>query len=139
MRNPARGRKKRPTPPPAARRDADWSWRTPGADVVALALVVAAVALYPAWKSARSDGRQEQLQASEAARLPALKVARVSAYIKDGIAGSSRNGNGGSDKENDLWGPHLDVTFENRASGPCLITRARLEFRQVRSLRQFRP
>ncbi|WP_446215091.1 hypothetical protein [Micromonospora sp. IBHARD004] len=38
----------------------------------------------------RRPGDPGPYGASEAARRPALKVARVSAYIKDGIAGSSR-------------------------------------------------
>ncbi|MFD6080415.1 hypothetical protein ACFWG5_33080 [Streptomyces hydrogenans] len=85
--------------------------------------------------SGRSQAKSGEVQAttgvSEAERQPKLKVARVAAYLKKGIDGTDK-----AESENlkDLRGPHLDITFENRAPGPSLITRATLRLREAGQL-----
>ncbi|MFF8643973.1 hypothetical protein [Streptomyces sp. NPDC015345] len=66
--------------------------------------------------------------------MPDLKVARTSAYIKDDLAGTSDDGHTGPEKVKGLRGPHIDITFENRANGPSLITKATLKFREMGQL-----
>ncbi|WP_171165208.1 hypothetical protein [Streptomyces sp. I05A-00742] len=122
--------------------DAGWSWRTPAA-ITGVIAVVATVAfgvpgLYYARdsadsgrKSADSGRRQADVAAAEARRLPRLKVARISAGIRGGIEGSTFDGHSEPVKASDLRGPHLDITFENRASGPSLITKAVVRFRDM--------
>ncbi|MEV6368162.1 hypothetical protein AB0L86_14855 [Micromonospora musae] len=84
-------------------------------------------------KSGQSQARSGQVQAdtgtSEAARKPSLNVSRVAAYIKDGIEGEDE-----TESYKDLRGPHLDITFENRAPGPSLITKATVRLREAGEL-----
>ncbi|MBC2876970.1 MULTISPECIES: hypothetical protein [Streptomyces] len=78
---------------------------------------------------AKSGDAQARTGASEAARRPGLKVARVAAYIKDGIEGKE-----GAESLKGLRGPHLDFTFDNRAPGPSLLTKATVRLREAGSL-----
>ncbi|WP_281155750.1 hypothetical protein [Streptomyces sp. HYC2] len=84
-------------------------------------------------KSGQSQANSGDVQAStgvsEAARQPSLKVSRVAAYIKDGIEGKDD-----TESYKGLRGPHLDITFENRAPGPSLITKATVRIREAGSL-----
>lgn len=87
----------------------------------------------------RSQAESGEVQAStgvsEAGREPKLKVARVAAYIEGGIDGTERiTPEAEPVKAKDLYGPHLDVTFENRAPGPSLITKATLRLREAGNL-----
>ncbi|MDX2853087.1 hypothetical protein PV342_32555 [Streptomyces sp. PA03-3a] len=84
---------------------------------------------------AESGEVQASTGVSEAARQPNLKVARVAAYIDGGIEGVEQDTEGAAPvKQKDLNGPHLDVTFENRAPGPSLITKATLRLREAGQL-----
>ncbi|MFJ8648938.1 hypothetical protein ACIRNI_22810 [Streptomyces sp. NPDC093546] len=82
--------------------------------------------------SGRSQAKSGEVQASAAAaeteRQPKLKVSRVAAYIENGIDGAE------PDKEKGPHGPRVDVTFENRAPGPSLITKATLRLREAGQL-----
>ncbi|MEV5010208.1 hypothetical protein ACFY0A_28115 [Streptomyces sp. NPDC001698] len=80
---------------------------------------------------ASSGDVQASTGVSEAARQPDLKVARIAAYIKGGIDGTDQTEGQEPEKLKDLRGPHLDVTFENRAPGPSLITKATLRLREA--------
>lgn len=81
---------------------------------------------------AKSGEVQASTGVSEAERRPKLKVARVAAYIEGGIDGAAQDTEGAKPvKKKDLKGPHLDVTFENRAPGPSLITKATLRLREA--------
>ncbi|WP_336054310.1 hypothetical protein [Streptomyces sp. CA2R101] len=88
-------------------------------------------------ESGRSQAKSGEAQAitgaSEAERQPKLRVARVAAYIKEGIDGKEQAAEGPKPLK-DLRGPHLDITFENRAPGPSLITKATLRLREAGSL-----
>ncbi|MFL4901633.1 hypothetical protein ACJ6WF_00135 [Streptomyces sp. MMS24-I2-30] len=79
---------------------------------------------------AKSGDVQASTGVSEAARQPNLKVARIAAYIKEGIDGKEQP-DAGQEALTDLRGPHLDITFENRAPGPSLITKATLRVREA--------
>lgn len=121
-----------PTPTPSP--DPNFSWKTP-ASLLGIAGLVAAIifgvkACGPGEHGTTSDKKQTDIADSEAKRLPNLKIDRVAAYIKGGIAGSTNDGET-TTKETNLWGPHIDVTFENRANGPALITKATLRFREM--------
>ncbi|MEU6011901.1 hypothetical protein [Streptomyces sp. NPDC047453] len=68
---------------------------------------------------------------SEAARQPNLKVERVAAYIKGGIEGKVVDTvDEAVLEEGKFDGPHIDVTFDNRAPGPSLVTKATVHVRE---------
>ncbi|PLW66338.1 hypothetical protein C0036_23295 [Streptomyces sp. DJ] len=68
---------------------------------------------------------------SEAARRPNLEVERVAAYIEGGIEGELVDTVDGTVLEEGKFdGPHIDVTFGNRAPGPSLVTEATLHVRE---------
>ncbi|MFF9795475.1 hypothetical protein, partial [Streptomyces bacillaris] len=113
-------------------RDSNWSWRTPAALIavatLTVTIIIAAVAYYPSADSADSTRKQTDIAASEASRLPKLKVARTAAYIDGDLKGVSDDG---QTKIGGLRGPLIDITFENRANGPALIIKATLKFREM--------
>ncbi|MER5781532.1 hypothetical protein ABT104_07345 [Streptomyces mobaraensis] len=125
-----------PAPPgdPASR----WGYKPNVIGVLTLAATVVAVGLTVYYgndssDSGHSQARSGEVQAStgtaEAARRPSLKVSRVAAYIKGGIDGKE-----GTEPLKGMRGPHLDVTFDNRAPGPSLITKATVRLREAGSL-----
>ncbi|WP_143022129.1 hypothetical protein [Nonomuraea maritima] len=127
---------------PSAVRDSSSSWRDRSNIIGLLTLVVTVVAVgvtiyysNDSSKSGRSQAESGEVQArtgiSEAARQPNLKVARVAAYIEGGIDGTDLSEGAGGEKLENLHGPHVDITFENRAPGPSLITRATLKLREA--------
>lgn len=134
-----------PVPDPAAPSPPDTSepraapsrqWRTP-AIVVGIAGVVATLgvgiwAYGPSADSAESGRTQASVATAEASRQPNLKVARALAYLKDDLSGTFSDANLGTvEKANELRGPHIDITFENRAAGPALVTNATLRYREM--------
>lgn len=104
--------------------------------VVGILGVVAAVggaiwAYGPSADSAESTREQTDVAKAEASRLPNLKVARALAYLKNDLSGTENDGHTATKKVDGLAGPHVDITFENRANGPALITKAILKFREM--------
>ncbi|MBW5482614.1 hypothetical protein [Streptomyces bambusae] len=130
--------------PPAPGGDAESRW-SHKANIIGLLTLVAAVVgigitVYysnDSSESGRSQAKSGDVQAStgasEAARQPRLKVSRVAAYIKAGIEGKEETSEG-EEPLSSLRGPHIDITFENRAPGPSLITKATLRLREAGSL-----
>ncbi|MEU6868842.1 hypothetical protein ABZ924_37405 [Streptomyces sp. NPDC046876] len=58
-----------------------------------------------------------------------LKVALVSAEIRGGLKGGQTQGEV-KEKSDDLRGAHVDITVQNLATAPSLISKAKLTFRQ---------
>ncbi|WP_440581103.1 hypothetical protein [Streptomyces sp. PT19] len=102
-----------------------------GVLAVAVTLGGAIWAYGPAADSADSTRDQTDVVQAEASRLPNLKVMRTLAYLKDDLSGTYAYGAEEPKKESGLRGPHIDITFENRANGPALITKASLKFKEM--------
>jgi hypothetical protein len=98
---------------------------------LAAAVVLGVIAYWPSADSAESTRKQTDVVTSEASRLPNLKVVRTLVYLKDDLSGTYKYGTEEPKKESGLRGPHIDITFENRANGPALITKASLKFREM--------
>ncbi|MFJ9857255.1 hypothetical protein ACIRVN_07100 [Streptomyces albogriseolus] len=98
---------------------------------MAATVVLGVIAYRPSVDSAESAKKQTDVAASEASRLPNLQVMRTLAYLKDDLSGTYTYGLDKPEKQSGLRGPHIDVTFENRANGPALITKASLKFREM--------
>ncbi|WP_289479083.1 hypothetical protein, partial [Klebsiella pneumoniae] len=61
-----------------------------------------------------------------------LKLAKVSAYIGKGIKGTQADVTDLSSpkpQKVDILGPHVDITVQNLATAPSLITEAKARFR----------
>ncbi|MGW7467536.1 hypothetical protein ACWGJT_23350 [Streptomyces xantholiticus] len=98
----------------------------------AAAVVALCLTIYYGNDSSDSGRSQADTGTSEAAREANLKVARVAAYVEAGIDGKFIDDSGEEvGKVKGRSGPHLDVTFENRAPGPSLITKATLRLREA--------
>ncbi|MEU0184165.1 hypothetical protein ABZ312_23685 [Streptomyces sp. NPDC006207] len=59
-----------------------------------------------------------------------LELAKVTASIKGGISGTSRDGDAAPEKENDLRGVHVEITVRNLEDAPAFISKATLTFRK---------
>ncbi|MFC6082615.1 hypothetical protein [Sphaerisporangium aureirubrum] len=115
------------------------SWRSPGAVLGAVAVVISLVALYFSWSAADSARRQADVAQREGDRHPVLEVAAVRALVARGLGGTERSEGEKKRRIGGVSGARVDVSLSNRGSGEALVTSATVLFQRVERLRECAP
>lgn len=101
----------------------DRSWLTPATILGVVGVLIAAATLFYTRNAAN-------IADEEGKRGEKLRLAALSAYIAPGIPAVEKTSAGGAGQTVDATGPHIDITLQNRASGPSLVTKVVLTFKE---------